>query len=76
MLANKFSYRLTVIPCKYCKSTDIELYEDKQENDNLVKVSTGGAVCQVCKHTVKFDKLPQVPSMTMLLNEWNKYNAI
>ena len=73
MLANKFKYRLTVIPCKYCKSTDIELYEDNKE-ESKEKFSTGGAVCCVCKNNVSFNKLPQVPSMSMLLDEWNKFN--
>lgn len=77
MLANKYSYRLTVVPCQYCKSTDIILYEDKEKEDQITnKFSSGGAVCQVCKHTVLFTNLPQVPSMSILLNEWNKCNAI
>ena len=77
MLANKFKYRLTVVPCKYCRSTDIELYEDKEKEDKITnKFSSGGAICQVCKNEIVFSNLPQVPSMSMLLNEWNNYNAI
>lgn len=74
----RFSYDLKVVPCKYCKSTDVTLYEDggKTPNEHKKGPTEGGGICKVCGHTVLIEGIPPVPSMHMLLELWNNHNLL
>jgi len=75
----RFNYHLKVVPCKFCRSTEIDLYESGGQThpDEHKKGPTeGGGICKFCGHTVHVGGIPTVPSMTMLLEIWNQHNEV
>ncbi len=73
-----FSYDLTVVPCKYCRSTDLELYEvgGMTMHEHKKGPAEGGAICKCCLSKVHSTNLPPVPSMSILLELWNEHNKV
>lgn len=63
----QYSYDLYVKPCPECAGTNILLYE----NGKGKKSFEGGGMCKDCGHTIEIKKVPDVPSMNMLLDIWN-----
>lgn len=63
----QYSYDLYVKPCPICNGTNILLYE----NGKNKKSFNGGGMCKTCFHKVEQSKVPDVPSMNMLLEIWN-----
>jgi hypothetical protein len=62
-----YTYELYVKPCPVCHGTKIQLYEIGKDKKSL----KGGARCATCLHYVEANKVPDVPSMNMLLEIWN-----
>jgi len=74
----RFSYDLNIVPCRWCDSTDVTLYEDggKSEHEHKKGTTEGGGICKFCGHTVHVVGIPPVPSMSMLLEIWNSSNRV
>jgi len=74
----RFDYELCLHPCCKCGCSTITLYENggKTAREHRKGTTSGGGICTQCNHTVLVDKIPPVPSMTMLLEIWNTHNPI
>ena len=71
-----FGYDLNVVPCKFCRSTDLKLYEvgGNTPDEHKKGPAEGGAICKWCLNKVHSTNLPPVPSMSILLDLWNEHN--